>query len=235
MSRLNTSSKPCAWVQPRPCQDACDGALWKPVPSLPGYEASDEGRVRHGTKVLRGSHDDDGYVIHATKYGRRKAHRIVCEAFHGPCPVGGQCGHLDGTKSNNRPGNLAWVTARENSDHKRLHNTVAEGERSGMAKLTDEQVREIWLSPLSSAQESRRQGIGKHAVWSIRHGNGWRHVTKDLPPQPKRAPQKVKIPIPDDFTKIWPGMTCAALVRRYGVCRTTIWRWQVAIRKGDAR
>lgn len=41
-------------------------------------------------------------------------HRLVLEAFVGPCPPGMEGCHNDGHKQNNRLGNLRWDTPREN-------------------------------------------------------------------------------------------------------------------------
>jgi hypothetical protein len=43
-----------------------------------------------------------------------KAHRLICEAFHGPAPHGSVCMHLDENAANNAPTNLAWGTQKEN-------------------------------------------------------------------------------------------------------------------------
>ena len=46
---------------------------------------------------------------------KMRAHRIVCETFHGPAPRGKKLvGHVDDVKSNNRVKNLQWVSASDN-------------------------------------------------------------------------------------------------------------------------
>ena len=110
---------------------------WKPVPSLPGVMASDEGRVLlppryaplpHGGYRLyapvpvRGastrasktaSHSYRG--LYAKFFGNIKVHRAVCEAFHGPPPFDGAVViHLDENAHNNRPENLKWGSQKEN-------------------------------------------------------------------------------------------------------------------------
>lgn len=50
-------------------------------------------------------------------------HRLIAEAFHGPCPEGMQCRHLDGNPSNNLPDNLRWGTATENQRDRVTHGT----------------------------------------------------------------------------------------------------------------
>jgi len=67
-------------------------------------------------------------------------HRLICEAFHGPCPEGFQCRHLDGDKTNNQASNLTWGSAKENSADKISHGTANYGEQNPMAKLTREKV-----------------------------------------------------------------------------------------------
>lgn len=67
-------------------------------------------------------------------------HRVIAEAFHGPCPEGMECRHLDGDSSNNRPSNLAWGTRKSNAKDRVIHGTACAGERHGMAKLTKDDV-----------------------------------------------------------------------------------------------
>ena len=46
---------------------------------------------------------------------RRFIHRLVLEAFVGPCPVGGECMHKDDNPRNNSLRNLKWGTLRESA------------------------------------------------------------------------------------------------------------------------
>lgn len=130
---------------------------WRPIPSLPGYEASSEGRIRNGARILNGTVDRYGYRYFNIKGGKKvKAHRLVCEAFHGP-PAAEQCAHADGDKLNNRPGNLRWASRSDNAQDSIRHGTFrrplnpmppnrttppGKGKRYG-AKLSLEQIAEI--------------------------------------------------------------------------------------------
>lgn len=104
---------------------------WRPIPSLPEYEASSLGRVRrlpaimpmpggrgirrYGGQPMLGVRDDEG---RPTLTFRRKNYRIsrrVCEAFHGPPPFSrAVVMHGDDDPANNVPGNLSWGTQKEN-------------------------------------------------------------------------------------------------------------------------
>src|SRR5262249_52870534 len=111
---------------------------WRPVPGYEGfYEVSDLGRVRslhrrtvHGIQggLLRKPLPlPNGYLYVALyaqgKSQNRLVHRLVLEAFPGPCPAGMECRHLDGDQANNTVANLAWGTHRENILDKRHHGT----------------------------------------------------------------------------------------------------------------
>lgn len=73
--------------------------------------------------------------------------RLVCAAFHGPCPPGLECRHENGDSLDDRASNLSWSTHLENMADMRAHGTnrggTACGERNGNAKLTDRQLTEI--------------------------------------------------------------------------------------------
>lgn len=116
---------------------------WRPVPGFEGrYEVSDDGRVaslptrtwptrRILAVVLAKRGGYPSVVLRANgKQYARKVHRLVCEAFNGaPPPNRVVVRHLDGDKTNNTPGNLAWGTHSENSA-----DTVAHGNHPGANK-----------------------------------------------------------------------------------------------------
>ena len=118
-----------------------------------GYFFSSFGRaarmLKKGThRVLIGCASGAGYrAISIPKgdgsYRRVYIHRGVCETFNGPCPEGMECRHLNGDMFDNRPENLCWGTPDDNTQDKKLHGTVAKGEKNGGAKLTREKVNEL--------------------------------------------------------------------------------------------
>lgn len=87
---------------------------------MPGYEVSDHGRVRNARtgRILRPSNYKlDGYLRIETSHRRVLLHRLVLEAFVGPCPPGCEARHVhDPDRGNCRLSNLAWGTKKENAD-----------------------------------------------------------------------------------------------------------------------
>jgi HNH endonuclease len=71
---------------------------------------------------------------------RKYVHRLIAEAFHGPCPAGMECRHIDGDKTNNAALNLAWGTPAQNNRDKEVHGTAAFGEKNSMAVLRSSEV-----------------------------------------------------------------------------------------------
>jgi len=57
---------------------------------------------------------------------RFSVHVLVCEAFRGLKPPGREVNHRDSNKANNAPGNLEWLTRREN-----IHHAIAAGTHPG--------------------------------------------------------------------------------------------------------
>ena len=112
---------------------------WLPVVGFEGlYEVSDLGSVRslrrrtpagmRGGKLLKASSDPNGYQ-HVGLYrdGRGttiRVHRLVLEAFVGPCPVGMEARHFpDPDKRNNALVNLGWTTSSTNNLDQVIHGT----------------------------------------------------------------------------------------------------------------
>lgn len=96
---------------------------WLPVVGWEArYEVSDQGRVRSvGPRgrvraLTAGSH---GYLALNLSDGSRRAtrtvHRLVLEAFVGPCPDGMEACHADADRHNNRLTNLRWDTTKANA------------------------------------------------------------------------------------------------------------------------
>ena len=116
---------------------------WKPVVGFEGaYEVSDRGRVfslprrtRHwrggtvarGGKMLALAVGEAGYpLVSLGRDGRisqHLVHRLVLEAFVGPCPKGMECCHEDGVRTNNRLSNLRWDTRKANHADAIRHGT----------------------------------------------------------------------------------------------------------------
>ncbi len=134
-----------------------DGQPWP-------YEVSDFGRVRRSEpaagprpgrtfvgKILKPSPDRGGYLqvslFQSDKIKYPYIHRLVLEAFVGPCPEKHQTNHLDGVKHNNRIENLEWVTARANNTHAYQMGLrsafTPKGSKNGSSKLTENDVFEI--------------------------------------------------------------------------------------------
>ena len=74
----------------------------------------------YGGTVTKGQWDGERYIYARKGYKTRKVHRLVCEAFNGPCPEGLVCMHLDENSANNVPTNLQWGTPKDNSNFPKL-------------------------------------------------------------------------------------------------------------------
>ena len=130
---------------------------WKRIPNFSRYEASNLGRLRSTnyknsgkTKVLKPAIAKDGYYQTMLqndegKYKSWKVHKFITLAFYGPPPEGLEVNHIDGVKSNNNIDNLEYCTHQENVQHAFDNNLMKpkKGSTNGMAKLTEQDVREI--------------------------------------------------------------------------------------------
>lgn len=149
---------------------------WRAIEDFAGlYEVSDAGSVRRvDTGNLLKPYYRGGYPCVSLKNGKRKrctaVHLLVLEAFVGPRPAKRQGAHLDGNEANAALSNLAWVTQVENERHKRLHGSAKLGEKSHLAKLTDEQasiIREVAGAGITQAKIARLVGLSETAIGRI--------------------------------------------------------------------
>lgn len=77
------------------------------------------------------------------KMHNRRVHRLVLEAYVGPCPEGMECCHNDGNAKNNNLDNLRWDTQESNHQDNINHKKIVFGEKCYNAKLTEAVVKEI--------------------------------------------------------------------------------------------
>ena len=74
----------------------------------------------------------------------RLVHKLVMQAFVGPCPEGHEVNHFDGSKRSNALSNLEYVTSVQNKAHAReMGLWENRGEHGPRAKLTNAQASEI--------------------------------------------------------------------------------------------
>lgn len=143
------------------------------------YAVFDDGRlwsVLDG-RYIEGDVDRDGYRVVTIGGLRTKLHRLLLYVFRGPAQKKGMVTrHLDGNPSNNRIDNLAWGTPAENWNDKRKHGTATVGERSGRAKLTDEDVRKIRIDGNSAKELAKCYGVSDSTIRLIRSGKHRPHV-----------------------------------------------------------
>ena len=179
---------------------------WKAVAGFEGlYEVSDLGRVRsldrttltrggprHSKGTMLALHPaGKGYRYVFLKRGgkqySRGVHTLVARAFN--CPgTGPEVNHLDLDKANNRPGNLEWVTRKENMAHAKAAGryelqhaggkTLARNNPRRCIKLTPTQADEVKRLASDGAMRQRDIGklfgIGQAMVSSIHRGEAWR-------------------------------------------------------------
>ena len=107
---------------------------WLPIPDAPGYEVSDQGRVRSTERkvdringrsyrvrerTLKQTLTPGGHHRVSLHIGvgtvSRLVHQIVLETFIGARPVGYESCHYDDDKHNNSLSNLRWGTSSENA------------------------------------------------------------------------------------------------------------------------
>jgi hypothetical protein len=101
---------------------------------------------------------------------------------------------LDGNPANNNVENLAWGTAKENAHDRKLHGTQKYGGGMRLAKLTEDEVREIYESGskgrgrgsglglgnekrVSAKSLAEKYGVSDKTIEAIWYGKSWNHIT----------------------------------------------------------
>lgn len=123
---------------------------------LKGLSSDGYGKVKRNSKTVR-------------------AHRLSYELANGAIPSTSLVLHSCDQPSCVNPEHLRIGTAQDNADDRRRRNRHAKGPKSGMAKLTVEQVAFIRDSTISNNAEVARQlSISRHTVREIRKYITWK-------------------------------------------------------------
>lgn len=153
---------------------------WLPVNGSAGYFVNQSGqilgpsgKILHPISARRTGHL---YVFMHRK--KKWVHRVVLEAFVGPCPQGHEGRHLDDNPKHNNLMNLAWGTRLENAQDKRRNGHLLVGEKVKTAKLTEAAVLEIRRRVGSETLRAlaREYGVSHTAIRRAANGMKWGYL-----------------------------------------------------------
>lgn len=161
----------------------------KPIKDFPKYLISDKGIIYslYSNKTMKPGYVEGDYLrVYLSKHGKdytKKIHRLVLEAFVGPCPDNMETCHNNGNKLDNRLENLRWDTHSHNARDSIKHGTFAGlkvGENSNSHKLTENDVR-VLISMYQTGLFTQTTLVG---IFNIRHAQvsrivnkqSWRHL-----------------------------------------------------------
>lgn len=135
------------------------------------YEISNQGRLRHGNRILSCSVHKDSYIF-AYLHGKQvPVHRLVANAFCTKDINDTEVNHIDGNKMNNAANNLEWCTRSENQKHAVENHLRPQMPSTYKGKFTDEQRQEIkkmWDSGEYSKRElARRYHVSHTCICDI--------------------------------------------------------------------
>lgn len=121
-----------------------------------------------------------GHGILRTPQGDALAHRLSWEFAFGPIPDGLCCLHKCDVPACINPAHLFLGTKADNNAdrHRKGRYDPAgwQGERHGMAEISEATALEILNAKGNHADIARRFGMDRSHVWRIRTGRSWKHL-----------------------------------------------------------
>ena len=129
--------------------------------TVKGYLSVNLFKIEHGEEVRKSA----------------RIHSLVAHYFIGERPLGLECMHLDGDKTNCRVENLRYGSRSCNEAFKVDHGTALIGERHHQAKLTTSEVVEIRKLSRSGSRGrmlGKIYGVSEQAISRIINGKNWK-------------------------------------------------------------
>jgi HNH endonuclease/NUMOD4 motif-containing protein len=167
---------------------------WRTIKSHPRYQVSDLGRVRSLTRKIRDGRIMPGRIIKLCgkkylmcglsngKVAKVYVHRLVLEAFRGPCPPGLEGCHNNGDARDCKLDNLRWDTRKANAADCTAHGRrrVKCGEQHYHAKLNANKVhtiRKLRKQGWQYKDIAAKMNVSTSTAGNVGRGTQWRHVT----------------------------------------------------------
>lgn len=157
--------------------------VWRRI-GFAEYEVSSWGRIRNHNGIvkthIRINKKEQYELVWLRNNGisvSKTVHKLVAEAFMGPCPEGMEVNHKDTIKFHNWLENLEYLTHQENMDHAVANGLMSRGSKHMNAKVSEKdvlEIRRLHTLGVSGRAIARRFGIWKSTVGSILHGKSWK-------------------------------------------------------------
>lgn len=126
-------------------------------------------------KVLKPCPTSTGHLQVKIRQESRLVHRLVLEAFVGPCPDGMEGLHRDDIPAHNWLENLRWGTRSDNLNDAVRNGRHPLGEGHHWTTITEAQALAVKRLPnLSGREVACRTGVKRQTVYDIRAGKSWR-------------------------------------------------------------
>jgi len=167
---------------------------WRVIKDFPDYAVSNLGRVkrvndngnnRFAGSIIKARKNKRGYLYLTLYCGDKKkslkVHRLVLEAFVGPCPTGAEGNHEDNNSVNNQSTNLTWKNHSENmlNSFRSGSKESLKGSKHGGAKLTEQNVlkiRELLSSGKLQKEIAEQFNVHVNTIGRIKNKLNWGHV-----------------------------------------------------------
>jgi len=161
--------------------------VWKLIPDFEDYEVSNSGIVRSlssskgkwGKELTPLKHKYLRVCLKKNKKSHWKSiHRLVALVYVANPENLPEVNHKDGNKFNNWDWNLEWTTPRKNKNHAIENALYAHGESHGRAKLSEEQVLEIYnyiKLRVRTLDIAEKYQVHKSIIDGIKEGKGWKY------------------------------------------------------------
>jgi DNA-binding transcriptional regulator YiaG len=167
---------------------------YKNIPGTCGaYSAGSDGSIRSNPRkasdgravngrIIKQLRSSNGYLFFQVRSevfsGSTLSHRAVLSAFSEEMKEL-DVNHKNGIKTDNRLENLEWNTRSENQLHAANNGLKPTGEKSHLAKLNSEQVREIrelLKTSISQSKIARLYGVAPTTISKIKNNKKWKQL-----------------------------------------------------------